>query len=65
MRAADWSQRALLNMSADIAFTLFDRKQITQRDERDTNVRTLRGGVREQRELREKGSPVRTSVRTT
>jgi len=38
----DWSQRALMNMTADLSFNLFDRKQISTRDERDTNVRTLR-----------------------
>ena len=41
-RNGDWSQQNMMNMSAPISFNVFDRKQVSQRDERDTNVRTLR-----------------------
>lgn len=38
----DWSQPALMNLSADVSFNLFDRMELAQRDDRDQNVRTLR-----------------------
>ena len=38
----DWSQQALMNMSADVSFNLFDVMERTQRDERERNVRTTR-----------------------
>ena len=33
----DWTQQALMNMSADVCFNLFDRVERSERDERETN----------------------------
>ena len=56
----DWSQKALMGMSVNISFNLFDRTSRSTRDDRDSNLRTLR---KEQRWLGSFSVPFSTLYR--
>ena len=38
----DWSQQAMMNLNENITFNLFDRKQVSLRDDRDSNLKSVR-----------------------